>query len=173
MELKGPGFTLRLWNMDDAVSLQKNADNPNVSDYLVDSFPYPYTMDDAIYWIKMMQDQHPRLNLAIDVDGEVVGGVGIQLRNDIYRKTALIGYWLGEPFWGRGIMTGVVKLMTEYAFANFDLVRLQAGILDNNPASMRVLEKAGFVKEGILHKAIVKNGILRDEHVYGLVRVEL
>jgi RimJ/RimL family protein N-acetyltransferase len=170
MELPGTGFKLRGWHMDDMLSLQKHADNPNVYNFLMDSFPHPYTIDDAVNWITRMQHQNPMLVFAIAIEGKLVGGIGLEMRHDIYTKAPLIGYWLGESFWGRGIMTEAVKLVANYAFANLDIVRLQAGILGNNLASMRVLEKAGFVKEGVLRDAIVKNGVVLDEHIYGLVR---
>jgi [ribosomal protein S5]-alanine N-acetyltransferase len=170
MELQGTGFTLRGWHMDDIFSLQKHADNPNVYNFLMDAFPHPYTIDDAANWITRMQKQNPVLVFAIDVGGKLVGGIGLEMRHDIYSKSPLIGYWLGEEFWGHGIMTEAVRLVSAYAFAHLDIVRLQAGILGNNPASMRVLEKAGFVREGILRNAIVKNGVVLDEVVYGLVK---
>jgi RimJ/RimL family protein N-acetyltransferase len=169
MEIKGQGFTLRGWKESDIPALQRNADNPNISAFLLDRFPYPYTTDDAVWWVNLMLKQDPFLNFVIDVDGELDGGIGIELREDVYRKCALIGYWLGENYWGRGIMPEAVKLVVEYAFANFDIHRFQAGVFGNNPRSMRVLEKAGFVKEGILKNAIVKNGMVLDEHVYALV----
>lgn len=169
MEIKARNFTLRGWKESDVTALQRNADNANISSFLLDRFPYPYTMEDAVWWVNLMLKQDPFLNFVIDVDGELAGGIGIELREDAYRKTALIGYWLGESYWGRGIMTEAVKLVADYAFTHFDLIRLQAGIFSNNLRSMRVLEKAGFVKEGILKNAIVKNGVVLDEHVYGLV----
>ena len=170
MELTGTGFTLRGWKPEDAASVQKNANNPHIADFLLDRFPAPYTLDDAMSWIALMQNQDPMLSFAIDIEGDAVGAVGLELRNDIYRKAPLIGYWLGKDYWGHGIMTEAVKLVTAYAFANLDVVRLQAGILGNNPKSMRVLEKSGFTKEGILRNAIFKNGVVLDEHIYGLVR---
>lgn len=169
MEIKAQGFTLRGWKESDISALQRNADNANISSFLLDGFPHPYTIDDAIWWVDLMLKQDPFLNFVIDIDGELAGSVGIELREDACRKTALIGYWLGESYWGCGIMTEAVKLVADYAFTHFDLIRLQAGIFSNNPRSMRVLEKAGFVKEGILRRAIVKNGVVLDEHVYGLV----
>ena len=170
MELKGTGFTLREWRLDDAAELQKQADNPNVYNYLMDAFPHPYTMDDAVNWINMMLKQNPVLVFVIDIDGKLAGAIGLEMRYDIYSKAPLLGYWLAEQFWRKGIMTEAVKLMTAYAFANLDIVRLQAGILSNNPASMRVLEKAGFTKEGILRNGIIKNGVVLDEHIYGLIK---
>src|ERR1700743_3070874 len=139
MEIKGQGFILRGWKTDDAFSLQKHADNINVYSYLLDRFPYPYKLSDAAAWINMMKEQSPMLNFAIAIDGNVVGGIGIEMRTDVYRKSASIGYWLGESFRGRGIMHQAVKIITEYTFSNFDVVRIQACTFGNNPRSMQVL----------------------------------
>jgi len=172
MEIQGQGFKLRNWKFDDTASLQKHADNVNVAKYLTDRFPHPYTMQDAKTWINLMLNQaEPAAVLAIDIDGAFSGAIGLEMRDDIYRKTVLLGYWLGEEYWGRGIMPQAVKLMVDYTFANFDVVRIQAGVLGNNPKSMRVLEKAGFVFEGILKSSIIKNGVILDEHIYGMVKV--
>jgi ribosomal-protein-alanine N-acetyltransferase len=170
MEIKGQGFSLRGWKVDDAASLQKHADNNNISSYLLDRFPHPYTMDNAVEWITLMIKQHPLLNFVIDIDGALAGVIGIEMRDDVYRKAPLIGYWLGEACWGNGIMPKAIKLFVNYAFTNLDIVRLQAGVSSNNPRSMRVLEKAGFIKEGILKSSIIKNGLILDEHIYGLVK---
>jgi ribosomal-protein-alanine N-acetyltransferase len=170
MELKGSSFTLREWKLEDAKLLQKHADNTNISDFLLDRFPSPYTVDDAIEWIKRTQHQAPTLNFAITIADNPIGGIGLELREDVYRKTQLIGYWIGEEYWGRGIMTEAVKLITAYAFTNFDVVRIQAGVFDNNPKSMRVLEKAGFTKEGVMKNAIVKKGQILDEHIYAICK---
>ena len=129
MELQGDGFMLRGWKPDDAESLQKHADNTNISDFLLDRFPSPYTLEDAINWIKMMQHQNPVVNFAIAIDGNVAGVIGLELREDVYRKTPLIGYWISEEYWGRGIMSEAVKLITDYAFAYLDIIRIQAGVL--------------------------------------------
>jgi len=170
MEIEGQGFTLRGWKPTDAESLQKYADNFNIYYCLTDAFPHPYTMADALGWVILMKNQEPILNFAIAIDENVVGAVGLELRKDVYRKTALIGYWLGEEYWGRGIMPQAVKLVVAYSFSNFDFIRLQAGIFSNNPKSMRVLEKAGFTKEGVLKSNVIKNGAILDEHIYGLVK---
>jgi ribosomal-protein-alanine N-acetyltransferase len=171
MELKGQGFTLRGWKSGDAESLQKHADNTNITDFVMDRFPSPYTIDDAINWIEMMQNQDPMVNFSIAIDGNVIGGIGLELRGDVYRKTALLGYWLGEEYWGRGIMPEAVKLITNYAFTHLDIIRLQAGILGNNPKSIRVLEKAGFIKEGVMKNGIIKNGVILDEHIYAFWKI--
>jgi ribosomal-protein-alanine N-acetyltransferase len=170
MELHGNGFKLRGWKKEDAAAIQKHADNPNVYSFLMDRFPHPYTMEVAESWVNMMLLLEPNYNLVIEVEGDAVGVIGLEMRGDIYYKSPLIGYWIGESLWGRGIMTAAIKLMTAYAFENLDIIRIQAGVLGNNPRSMRTLEKAGFVKEGILKNSMVKNGVILDEHVYGLVK---
>ncbi len=167
MELPGNSFNLRGWKDDDAAALQQHANNTNISDFLFDRFPSPYTMDEAVKWVKLKLDQNPVVNFVIDVNGELAGVIGIDQRDDIYRKAPLLGYWLREDYWGKGIMTGAVTLITAYAFANLDIVRIQAGVLGNNLRSMHVLEKAGFTKEGILKNNIIKNGTILDEHIYG------
>jgi ribosomal-protein-alanine N-acetyltransferase len=171
MEINGTCFKLRGWKPEDAVSLQKHADNTHISDFLLDKFPSPYTMDDAVNWIKLMQNQDPMAIFAIDVDGNIVGVIGLELRDDVYRKAPLLGYWISEDYWGRGIMPEAVKLITEYAFKNLDVVRIQAGILSNNPKSMRVMEKAGFIKEVIMKSSIIKKGVILDEHIYAVVKI--
>lgn len=170
MEIKAPGFTLRGWKKTDATALQKHADNRNIHAYLLDKFPHPYTMENANEWISLILNQTPLLCFVIDINGELAGVVGIEMRTDVYRKAPLIGYWLAEEYWGKGIMTSAVKLVADYAFANLDIIRLQASIFSNNPRSMRVLEKCGFVKEGVSKRAILKNNEILDEHIYALVR---
>jgi len=166
MEIQGQGFTLREWKLDDVESLQKHADNPNVYSFLMDRFPHPYTMKAAIDWLAPMLHQSPIVNFAIDVEGKAVGVIGLELRVDVYRKAPLLGYWISETLWGRGIMPQAVKLITAYAFTHLDAVRVQAGVLSNNPRSMRVLEKAGFIKEGVLKNNIIKNEVILDEYIY-------
>ena len=170
MELKGTGFLLRRWKPGDEASLQKHADNPKISANLLDRFPSPYTMDDAIFWVNLMRDQDPLINFTIVINNEAAGGIGLEPREDVYRNTALIGYWLSEDHWGKGIMMQAVKLVVDYAFTNLDIVRVQAGVLSKNPASMRVLEKAGFVKEGVMRNAIIKRGEIMDEHLYAILK---
>jgi len=170
MEIKGDGFNLRELRLDDAASLQKHADNIAIFNCLLDRFPSPYTLDDALAFIKLTQADEIQTKFAIDINSEVVGVIGIDLREDIYRKSALIGYWLGQEHWGKGIMPKAVKLVVDYGFANLDIVRLQAGVLGNNPKSMRVLEKAGLVKEAVCKNAIVKNDLILDEHLYAILK---
>ena len=166
---------LRAWRPGDEAALVKYANNRNIWINLRDRFPHPYAMDDAIAWVQSVKDQRPVTNFAIatatDNDDEAIGSIGLTLQEDVHRRSGEIGYWLAEPFWGRGITTRAVRALTEYAFANFDLVRLYANVFEWNPASGRVLEKAGFTLEGRLRKNITKDGNTIDQFVYALVHV--
>jgi RimJ/RimL family protein N-acetyltransferase len=162
--------TLRPWRAGDRDSLVRHADNRNVWLNMRDRFPHPYTAADARAWIKRSSAERPFTTLAIEVDGAAVGGVGIQPGTDVFRRSAEIGYWLGEPFWGRGIATEALRAMTEYAFEHFDICRLEAGVFEWNPASMRVLEKAGYVLEGRARLGVTKDGRTGDRLLYALVR---
>jgi ribosomal-protein-alanine N-acetyltransferase len=166
MEMQGECFMLRGWKLDDVESLQKHADNPNIYSFLMDRFPHPYTMEAGTAFITSMLNQSPVVNFAIDVEGKAVGVIGLELRGDVYRKAPLLGYWISETLWGRGIIPQAIKLITAYAFEYLDAVRVQASVLSNNPRSMRVLEKAGFIKEGALKNNIIKNDVILDEHIY-------
>jgi ribosomal-protein-alanine N-acetyltransferase len=170
MEITGAGFILRELRLGDAAALQKQANNPNIACFLFDRFPSPYNLPDALDFIRLRIADEIQTKFAIVVDDEFAGVIGIDFREDIYRKAPLIGYWLGQQYWGKGIMTKAVRLIVDYGFNNLDIERLQAGILGNNPASMRVLEKAGFKKEGILRSGIIKKGIILDEHIYGIIK---
>jgi ribosomal-protein-alanine N-acetyltransferase len=170
VELKLTRCTLRPWRRGDEASLVRHADNRNVSRNLKDRFPSPYTAADAREWIAHASAQAPPTSLAIVVDGAAVGGVGIELGTDVFRRSAEIGYWLGEPFWGRGIATEALRAMTAYAFERFDICRLEAGVFDWNPASARVLEKNGYVLEGRARLGVIKDGRMGDRLLYALVR---
>lgn len=150
--------------------MQQQADNYNISRFLFNSFPYPYTIDEAGRWVTSHQNQDPITNFAIVIDEKVAGGIEFKRDKDVHAKNATLGYWLGETYWGRGVMTEATNLITAYAFKDFDIIRIQATVNDNNPASMRVLEKAGFKKEGIMRNAIVKHGEVMDEHLYALLK---
>lgn len=166
MRIVIPGAVLRDWTPGDTESLARNADNPRIAAMMRDLFPSPYTRDDAARFIAMATGKAGILFLAIEIGGEAAGGIGIHLLEDVRKKTAEIGYWLGEPYWGKHIMTHAVRALVPVAFSHFEIVRLQAGIFGNNPASMRVLENAGFVREAVHRDAIMKNGMIMDEVMY-------
>jgi len=141
MELKLMRCTLRPWRVGDESSLVHHANNRRVWRNLA-RLPHPYTAADADAWISHAAAQSPPTDFAIAVQDEAVGGIGIEIGRNVFFRSAEIGYWLGEAYWGRGIATEALRAMTEYVFTTFDLCRLQAGVFEWNPASMRVLEKA-------------------------------
>lgn len=170
MELRLTRCVLRPWRPGDEPSLVRHADNRNIWMNVRDRFPHPYTAAHAAEWVRRATTEEPLTQLAIEVGGEAVGGVGIELGTDVARRSAEIGYWLGEPFWGRGIATEAVQAFTAWAFATYDLVRIQAEVFAWNVASARVLEKAGYRFEGRRRRAVYKAGRLVDALGYAVVR---
>ncbi len=157
--------------MNDIDSLVKHANNKNVSDNLTNQFPHPYSKQDGEKFIQMTLAQSPTAILAIEVDGEAVGGIGLHAQTDIHIKNVELGYWLAEPFWGNGIVTQAVKEMVTYGFSTFsDINRIFARPFGTNIGSQRVLEKAGFILEGKFEKTLYKNGELLDELIYAVRR---
>ena len=151
-------------------ALVKYADNHNIWLNLRDRFPNPYCEEDAQEWIERATGPQSELTCAIASDVEAIGGIGLELQLDVHRRSAEIGYWLGEPFWGQGIATKAVRALSEYAFANLDLTRLYGAVFEWNPASARVLEKAGYTYEGRLSKSVTKDGKNIDQLLYAIVR---
>jgi RimJ/RimL family protein N-acetyltransferase len=170
MELALPGGRIRSWRPGDAPSLARHANSREIWRNVRDHFPHPYTLADAELWIERVLGGHPETQFAIEVDGEAAGGIGVFLQEDVSRRSAEIGYWLGEAHWGRGIMTQAVRCFTEYALDAYDLIRVYALVFEWNPASCRVLEKAGYVCEARLRRAVVKDGHVLDQFVYAVVR---
>jgi RimJ/RimL family protein N-acetyltransferase len=167
----GPA-TLRAWQESDEPSIVRYGNNKRVSRNLRDRFPHPYTLADAHAWVTAVSDESPLVNFAIDVDGEAIGGIGLVPQTDVFRCSAEIGYWLGEPFWNRGIATAAVVALTTYGFRQLDLERIHAGVYEWNPASMRTLEKAGYVREGVARRSVIKDGQLIDRVLFAALRAE-
>jgi ribosomal-protein-alanine N-acetyltransferase len=170
VELVLPKCKVREWRPGDVDSLVEHANNVKVSRNLHDAFPHPYTRADAEAWIEKTSADHSDTVFAIEVDGKAVGGIGFNLGKDVDRRTAAIGYWLGETYWGRGITTEVLRAVTEYAFEKFDLARLEAYVFEWNLGSARVLEKAGYTREARLRKRVTKEGRTIDCFLYARVR---
>jgi ribosomal-protein-alanine N-acetyltransferase len=169
---KGERCTIRLWRSSDAESLVRHANDIEVARHLRDRFPHPYTRADAQAFLKHAVPAAPSdrpTNFAIDVDGEAVGGIGLILGADVERFSAEIGYWLGQHYWGRGIVTEALTAVTAHAFDDFNLLRLFALAFAANAASVRVLEKAGYVREGLLRASSVKYGQPHDQYVYARI----
>jgi ribosomal-protein-alanine N-acetyltransferase len=176
MELKLNRSTIRNWRQGDEESLVRHANNYKIWRNLRDRFPYPYTYANAKQWIdketaEASNTKALNTNFAIDVGGAAVGAIGLILYDDVFRRSAEIGYWLGEEFWGKGIVTEAVQALTDYAFSNYDLCRIYAGVFEWNPGSMRVLEKAGYQLEARLKKHVTKDGQTIDEFIYSIVRL--
>jgi RimJ/RimL family protein N-acetyltransferase len=170
MELELAGCRVRSWRRGDGASLARHADNRKIWRNVRDHFPSPYTLADADLWIERVLGGEPETQFAIEVDGEAAGGVGVFLQEDVARRSAEIGYWLGEAHWGRGVMTDVVRRFTDYAFEAYDLLRVYALVFEWNTGSCRVLEKAGYALEGRLRRAVIKDGHVIDQFVYAVVR---
>lgn len=167
--LTGGRCRLRPWRADDLAPLVRHANNPKVAMHLRDIFPHPYRDDDGRAFLAFAAGQHPPTALAIEVDGEAGGGIGLMPRSGNERLTAEVGYWLGESLWGRGIAAEALGLVTRYAVDTCGLVRLEAFASTINPRSCRALEKAGFVLEGRMRKSFLKDGVLHDQCCYAWV----
>ena len=170
MKLELNNSVIRSYRKGDEVSIVCHANNRNIWRNLTDRFPHPYTLEDARHWIEAATAQLPETHFAITINDEVIGGIGLELKDGNFRRTAEIGYWLGEDFWGRGIVTDAVRALTAWAFENLDVVRIYAGVYDYNAASMRVLEKAGYTFEARLRKHVTKDGQTFDDLIYATVR---
>ncbi|PCI98523.1 MAG: GNAT family N-acetyltransferase [Flavobacteriales bacterium] len=144
--------------------------NKKIWDNLRDYIPFPYAVEDADEFIEFTKTKKPIQNFGIDYNGEICGVISIIVQEDIYQKTAEIGYWIGEEYWGNGIGTESIKLITEYGFQKLNIERIHAGIFAYNKASMTILEKNGYKKEGVFKKAIFKNGLFFDEHRYAIIK---
>jgi ribosomal-protein-alanine N-acetyltransferase len=152
--------------MEDASSVLKHANNRNVSRTLRDRFSYPYTIENAKEFLGRSTSKEPRNNFCIEIDGAAVGGIGVHVGEDVHRHVASIGYWLGEEFWGRGVMSEVVPAFVNHCFENLPIHRIYAEAFENNLASARILEKAGFVFEARLRKNVIKDGQILDSLLY-------
>lgn len=166
MHLKLKQCTIRPWRLDDAESLVRHANNRKIWIALRDIFPHPYTIEDAHTFLKSVINSEPVTLFCIEANEAAVGGIGIRIGVDVHRQTAELGYWLSEEFWGRGIMTEAVAAFTDFCFENFQLRRIHAEPFGNNPASARVLEKAGFTLEGRLKNNVLKDGKVLDSLLY-------
>jgi len=162
-------FKLRSWQTTDLESLVQHADNFNISRYLTDRFPFPYSQESGQEFIAMAA-QFPDTIYAIEIAGSAVGGIGLHPQVDISRRNAELGYWLSEQYWGNGIMTRAISRMVDHGFQILDIDRIFARPFGTNLASQHILEKNGFVLEARIEKAFIKNGELLDELIYAIRR---
>ena len=161
---------IRNWQIQDAPSLAKYANNRKIRLNLRDAFPQPYSLRDAEVFISRVIEADPETIFAIASHSEAIGSIGLLLGKDVHRFTAEMGYWLAEPYWGKGIMTYAVQFLTTWAFEELRLHRISAEPYANNTASHRVLEKAGFIREGVLRSSAFKDGKIIDQSLYSQIR---
>lgn len=165
-------FELKPWNTSYIDDVYKYANNKNIADKLRDIFPHPYTHNDAEWYINdcISKEGIKQITRAIVVDNHAVGSIGIFVQNDVYRKSAELGYWLGEEFWNKGIMTEAIKKICNIAFNQFDIIRIYAEPFEHNIGSRKVLEKSRFNLEGIFKNNIIKNGKIFSSCMYALLK---
>lgn len=165
-------YYIRSYEIKDKSAIFKYANNYNVTRLLRDQFPFPYTEEDADIWLQQAFSQEVEPNFAIANDKELIGAIGLKGQDDVNKFSAEIGYWLAEPFWGKGIATEAIKILTGYAFNNFNLNRIFAIIYEGNIASEKALIKAGFIKEATLRKAVFKEKKFIDQYIYAILKEE-
>ena len=154
--------------LGDVDSIALYANDEDVGRFLTDGFPFPYTRQDAQSFIGNMlaSDESKVLHRTIEIDGKAVGSIGVFKNTDVYRKSAKIGYWLAKPYWGKGVMSGAVKLLSPLAFSTFNVVRLEAEIFSPNKISQKVLSHAGYEFEGTKKSSVFKRGVLMDSEIF-------
>ena len=170
---ESPEIIIRRWEINDASSVAIYANNKNIFDNLRDGFPYPYSLKDARDFIQMAMKKDSSTQLfAIDLNGEAIGSIGGIIKEDIYRLNAEVGYWLAEEFWGKGIITIAIKLITRHLFEQFNIERIYAEPFSDNIASQKALEKAGYKLEARFIRNIIKNDVIKDSLIYSMLRSE-
>lgn len=168
--LKNGKIILRELIDDDKLVLAALANNKNIWNNVRDILPFPYTLDDAIFFINITRQESPQHSFAIQYEGVLCGMIGLTPQQDVYRLTAEIGYWIGEPFWNKGITTKAVELITAYGFYELGFIRIHTGIFEHNIGSMKVLEKNGYKKECVFEKSVIKDGKILNEHRYSKIK---
>lgn len=164
---------IRQWKFQDADDLAAALNNQKIQNNLRDGLPYPYTKDDALDFIRTMLNSDPETTFAfaITVNDRAVGSIGVFRKENIHKRTAEMGYYIAEPYWGKGLGTSAVQQVSNYIFQNTDIVRIFAEPFAYNTASCRILEKSGFALEGTLRGNAVKNGRMIDMKMYALVKI--
>jgi RimJ/RimL family protein N-acetyltransferase len=160
---------IRSWVRRDVPAIVRHANDYEVWRNLRDRFPHPYTTSAGEAWVRAATREHPEASFAIAVDGEAVGGIGLQRLDDVYRRSAEVGYWLGRAYWGRGLATEALRGFAAWAFPHYDVCRLFSYVFETNPASCRVLEKADFILEGRMRMSVTKEGRTLDQFLFARV----
>lgn len=164
--------SIRKWKLTDAKTLANLLNNKNIQNNLRDGLPYPYTQKDAEYYISDMLSADPdkTFAFAITVDDMAIGSIGVFRRDNIHFRTAEMGYYIGEAYWGRGYGASAIKQTSQYIFEHTNIIRIFAEPFADNAASCRALEKAGFQNEGLMRSNAVKNGRVLDMKLYSLIK---
>ena len=163
-------YHLRPFTLNDAASLAHHANNKNIARYLTDMFPHPYSQEDAEKFITMVNGMQPVTVKGIEVNGEICGGIGVHPQTMNYKRNAELGYWISEQYWGQGIVTALIPQAVKHAFEVLEIDRIYARCFGSNKASMRVLEKSGFVLEAKLKGTFEKWGEREDEWIWAVRR---
>jgi len=159
-------YNLRPWMIDDLDSLVMFANNNNIAKFMMDKFPHPYTREAGENFINFATQESPVNIFAIEVEGKAAGGIGLHPLQDVERMNAEMGYWLAEPYWGKGIITKAIMQMVDYGFTNFPIHRIFARPYGTNAGSQKALKKAGFSLQATLPKWAVKNDEELDILIY-------
>lgn len=167
--LQSDKIILREFHPADNTAIAELCNNKKIWNNLRDFIPHPYKTEDADYFIEFCRSEMPQHTFLIEYNGCVAGSIGLVQQEDIYKHSAELGYWIGEPYWGKGIATKAVKLIVGYGFGELGLTRIFSSVFDHNKASQKVLEKNGFTLECISRKSVIKNNILLDEYKYSIL----
>ncbi|MEL7249505.1 MAG: GNAT family N-acetyltransferase [Bacteroidota bacterium] len=168
-----PPITLREPTLADAPTIAELANNKKIWDNVRNRMPYPYGLTDAEKFIEQVIKEETSAVRAIIQDETIKGLVGLHAAQDVYTGTAELGYWIGEAYWGQGLASEAVRLISQIGFKELGLRRIYASVYEHNLASMRVLEKNGFEREGVARAAVLKNDMVLDEVRFGLVHADL
>ena len=173
MNLQEGTITIRNYNPNDIDRVVELGDNPAVSRWLTSYFPSPYTRSDAEKWVGECVGNASCTAFVIAEHNRLVGGIGIDFMDDLLCKTGEIGYWLGQPYWGRGMVSIALKMFVPWCFTKYGLERIEAGCFEENIPSARVLEKAGFTYEGLLRNRVYKNGKCSNAKMFSILSNEV
>jgi RimJ/RimL family protein N-acetyltransferase len=165
-------LSLEKWDDRHIEELALIANNKKISGNMADRFPSPYTLDDAVAWIQEMKSNPQRHAWAIEFGSKLAGGISLVPRTGPLKHCSGIVYWLGEQYWGLGLATESVRRALAFAFQVEQIVRVETTVFEWNLASIRVLEKCGFVREGTLRASFMKDGRIVDRHLYAALNTE-
>ncbi|MBP5499561.1 MAG: GNAT family N-acetyltransferase [Bacteroidales bacterium] len=162
---------LRKWTLNDRQALKRLCNNVDRT-FLSDRMPYPYSDEDAEWWLNMVgkSDGIDGTFRAIVVNGDVVGSISVERQADVYRLDGELGYMLLTEFWNKGIISEAIPQVCKLSFSTLQLNRITANVFQPNTASHRVLLKNSFLLEGIKRDAVIKDGNVYDVSIYGLLK---